>query len=281
MHGLDLLEAAGIGWDIFELDSYEERGFGDMNHGIALLRPCDHLVAGPCEQLTAPLWPGEETAAGHLPRVLPTIGGGQRDQGQREDDKHLNRLVGFLRRRPQVSLLLTRYQAAVLGQTAVITVVEEPRGLVDRDLGSVQEGGAPLYQGPLIHPVHPSYCLFAVQVSRHSGIDATGDRPTQALCQALGELILRLSPGPPPSSACIPDLEAGGLQFKTSGFCSILSVSYLMRNRRRQSGSLANHRLYRPAERSYTRGDRDDTIRQNVLRADASCSDCGVSESSG
>ena len=71
MHGLDLLEAAGIGWDIFELDSYEERGFGDMNHGIALLRTRDPLVAGPCEQLTAPLWPADESPAGRLPRALP------------------------------------------------------------------------------------------------------------------------------------------------------------------------------------------------------------------
>jgi hypothetical protein len=48
--------------------------------------------------------------------------------------------------------------------------------------------------------------LFAVQVSRHSGIDATGDRPTQPLCQALSELNLWLSHGPPPASARIPAL---------------------------------------------------------------------------
>jgi hypothetical protein len=111
MHGLDLLEAAGTGWDVFELDSYEERGFGDMNHGIALLCTRAPLVAGLCEQLTAPLWPADESPAGRLPLAVPTIGGGQHDQGQREDDKYLNRPVGFLRWGPQVSLLLARYQA--------------------------------------------------------------------------------------------------------------------------------------------------------------------------
>ena len=194
MFGQDLLGGCRCQVGQFELDSYEERGFGDMNHGIALLCTRNPLGEGPCEQLTAPLWPADESSAGRLPLALPPIGTGQRNQGQYEDDKHLSRPVAFLRRRLQVSLLLTRYQAGVLGQTAVIIVVEEPRGLVDRDLGSVQEGGAPLHQGPLIHPVHPSHLLFAVQVSRHSGIDATGDRPTQPLCQALGELILCLSP---------------------------------------------------------------------------------------
>ena len=160
MHGLDLLEAAGIGWDVFELDSYEERGFGDMNHGIALFRTRDPPVAGPCEQLTAPLWPADESLAGRLPLTLPTIGGGQHDQGQHEDDKHLNRPVGLLRRSPQVSLLLTRYQAAVLGQTAVIIVVEEPRRLVDRDLGSVQEGGAPFIKVPSSIRYTPATCCL-------------------------------------------------------------------------------------------------------------------------
>jgi hypothetical protein len=159
--GQDLLAATDVGRDIVALHAQQPRVFGERNEALVPVGKHDDQGTGLLHELTPPALPADGLTPSGLVLTRQSIGGGQGQHEARHQDRHSHAPRGFLRRMPQHPRLLRVLDAAMLEQTAVVSIIQGRQGL------SYRSGGQE-------HRVAPWPIVTPLPLAHDHGMDRVG-----------------------------------------------------------------------------------------------------------